>query len=126
MTQDPKRVALAYIDACGRRDLPAVEQLLAPDVRFSGPGNAVQGATAYLAVLRRIGPIWAGSEVKKALAEGNDVCVFYDFVTDTPAGKVPIVELLRIEHGRVAEVNLVFDRIAYKPAADELVRRASA
>jgi len=46
------------------------------------------GAAAYFAVLRRLGPVWASSEVKKVFADGPEVCVVYDFVTNTPAGKV--------------------------------------
>jgi hypothetical protein len=122
---DPKSVALAYIDRCGAGDFDAVAPLLAPDVKFVGPGNTVTGAAAYLAVLRRLGPIWKGSEVRKAFADGPDVAVIYDFVTDTPAGRVPIVEWLRVEGGRITEVNLFFDRVAFKPASDELARRAS-
>lgn len=125
MTHDPKTVALAYIDACGRKDLDAVAQLLAPDLRFIGPNNDLTGAAPYLAVLRRIGPVWVRSEVKKVFTDGPEVCVIYDFVTDTPAGAVPIVEWLRVEGGRIASVTLFFDRVAFQPASEEIVRRAN-
>jgi hypothetical protein len=125
MTQDPKVTALAYIDACGRKDLSAVEQLLAPNMTFVGPGNTLTGAAPYLAVLRRLGGVWVRSDVKKVFSDGPDVCVIYDFVTDTPAGAVPIVEWLHVEDSRITAVNLIFDRVAFKPASDELARRAS-
>ena len=124
MTPEPKAVALAYISACGRGELTAVAPLLAPDLVFTGPGNRVQGAEPYLAVLRRIGPIWKGSEVKRVFADGAEVCVIYDLVTDTAAGAVPIVEWLKVEAGKITSVNLFFDRVAYKPAGDELAKRA--
>jgi len=123
MTNDPKRIALAYIDACGRGDLDAVAPLLAPDVHFVGPANQLTGAAPYLAVLRRLGPVWTGSEVRKTFADGPDVCVIYDFVTNTEAGKVPIVEWLRVEGGRITTITLFFDRVSFKPASDELARR---
>ena len=69
---DPKTVALAYIEACGRRDLDAVAQLLAPDVHFTGPNRSIEGATPYLAALRNIGPIWRGSEIKKVFVNGAE------------------------------------------------------
>jgi ketosteroid isomerase-like protein len=124
MTHDPKRIALAYIDACGRKDLDAVAPLLAPDLVFTGVANTVTGATPYLAVLRRLGPIWVRSDVKKVFVDGDEVCVIYDFVTDSAAGSVPIVEWLRIEGGRIASVKLFFDRVSFKPASDELARRS--
>jgi predicted ester cyclase len=124
MTNEAKTVALAYIEACGRKDWGAVMAALDEQIQFSGPGNAVTGAAAYLAVLQRIAPVWLRSDVKKVLADGPDVCVLYDFVTDTPAGAVPIVEWLAVEQGKIKSVNLLFDRVAFKPAGDELARRA--
>jgi ketosteroid isomerase-like protein len=121
----PRLIALAYIDACGRRDLDAVEPLLAPDLTFAGPGNALTGAGPYLAVLRRLGAIWTRSDVKKVFTDGPEVCVIYDLVTDTAAGAVPIVEWLRVEGGRIASVRLFFDRVAFGPAGVEIARRAA-
>ncbi len=125
MPPDPKAIAVAYIEACGRKDFDAVASLLAADIRFIGPNNSSTGAPAYLAVLRRIAPVWVRSDVRKVFEDGSEVCVIYDFITDTSAGAVPIVEWLRIEGEKVASVTLVFDRVAFKPASDELVRRAS-
>ena len=79
----------------------------------------------YRAVLRRLDPIWVRSDVKKAFTDGAEVCVIYDFVTDTPAGAVPLVEWRGIEGGRIASVTLYCDRILFKPASGELVRRAA-
>lgn len=126
MTKDPKSIALAYIEACGRKEFDKVAELLAPDMKFVGPGNAWSGAAPYLAVLRRIGAVWVRSDVKKVFVDGPDVCVVYDFVTDTPAGAVPIVEWLHVEGVRIASVTLIFDRVAFKPASDEIARRAGA
>ncbi len=125
MTNDPKSIALAYIDACGRKDYEAVAPLLAPELHFVGPSRNARGAAAYLAVLRTLGPVWLRSDVKKAFADGPDVCVIYDFVTNTEAGAVPIVEWLHVEAGRIASVHLYFDRQQFKPASDEIQRRAA-
>ena len=125
MSIDAKQVALEYIEACGRKDYDIVGRLLSPSVNFVGPGNAVTGAAPYLAVLRRLGPVWRRSDVKKVFVDGNEVCVIYDFVTDTPAGAVPIVEWLRVKDGQIASVNLFFDRVAFKPAADEIAHHAT-
>ena len=125
MTNDAKQVSIEYIEACGRKDYDTLSRLLAPTMTFVGPGNALTGAAPYLAVLRRLGPVWVRSEVKKVFVDGDEICVIYDFVTETPAGAVPIVEWLRIENGQVASVTLFFDRVTFKPAADELARRAA-
>ncbi len=124
MTRDPKSIALAYIEGCGRKDLAAVAPLLAPDVHFAGPNGTIDGVEDYLAVLRRIGVVWVRSDVRKVFADGNDVCVIYDFVTDTPAGAVLAVERRRIEDGRIRFIDLVFDRVTFQPARDEGARRS--
>ena len=123
MANDPKTIATTYVEACGRKDLDSVAPLLHPDMRFGGPGNSSTGAAAYLAILRRLGAVWVRSDVRHVFADGPDVCVIYDFVTDTPAGAVPIVEWLRVEDGRIASVTLIFDRVQFKPASDEIARR---
>lgn len=121
---DPKTIALKYIDGCGRGDFDAVAALLAPDIHFSGPGGQYDGAEPYLKVLRRLGQIWKGSQVKRVFADGDEVCVIYDFVTDTAAGSVPTIEWLKVEGGRIAQVRLFFDRVQFAPAAEELNRRS--
>lgn len=125
MTHDPRHIALSYIEACGTGNFSAVAPLLSPHITFVGPGNTLTGAEPYLAVLRRLGPIWRGSDVKKVFADGPDVCVIYDFVTDTAAGSVPIVEWLRVEGGLITSIRLFFDRVSFKPAGDELAQRAA-
>jgi hypothetical protein len=92
---------------------------------FVGPGNALTGVAPYLAVLQRLGPVWMRSDVKKVFVDGDEAVVIYDFVTDTPAGAVPIVEWLRVEDGQIASVILFFDRVTFKPAADKLAHRAA-
>jgi len=126
MTHDPRHIALSYIEACGAKNYSAVAPLLAPNITFVCPGNSLTGAEPYLAVLRQLGPVWLRSDVKKVFADGPDVCVIYDFVTDSPAGSVPIVEWLRIEGGLITSIDLFFDRVSFKPASEELARRAAA
>ena len=125
MTNEAKQVALEYIEACGRKDYDTVSRLLSPSLTFVGPGNALTGAAPYLAVLQRLGPVWSRSDVKRVFVDGDEVVVIYDFVTDTPAGAVPIVEWLRVEDGQIASVILFFDRVTFKPAADKLAHRAA-
>src|SRR3954470_12466248 len=108
-THDPKQIALAYLAACPRKDFGTVASLLAPDIHFVGPNNALTGAEPYLAVLRRIGTVWVRSDVRKLFVDGPDVCAIYDLVTDTPAGTVPTVEWLKIEGGKIVSITLIFD-----------------
>ena len=123
-TNEAKTIALAYIDACGRKDLDAVRATLDEQVQFSGPGNAVTGSAPYLAVLQRIAPVWVRSDVKSVLSDGSEVGVLYDFVTETPAGAVPIDEWHCVEQGTNKSEKLLFHSVDIKPAVEELARRA--
>ena len=45
-------------------------------------------------------------------------------VTDTPAGVVVCVELVTVRDGRITEVELVLDRVAFAPVQATLKERA--
>jgi len=122
---DPKRVCVDYIEAVGRREFDRVEALLHPDVEFEMPGRHLTGAAAYVASLRKLAPIIARNDVKAALADGDHVSVFYDFVTDTPAGAIPSVEWLTVESDRIRRIRLVFHSQPWGQVQEELRRRTS-
>jgi hypothetical protein len=125
MTRSPEAVALAYLDAVGKKELDRVEALVDPEIRFVGPAMTITGAHDLLAALRRIGAIHVRNDVKRVFSDGNEVCVIYDFVTDT-VGAVPTVEWLRLEGGRIRSVNLYYDQVPWLKVREELARRAAA
>ncbi|GAC1300706.1 MAG: hypothetical protein NVSMB19_07700 [Vulcanimicrobiaceae bacterium] len=124
-TPDVKSLALHCVEAAGNKDYATVKELLAPDVSFTGPSGTTQSADAYIGALKRMAPVWQRSDVKAAFADGNRACVLYDFVTRTAAGAVPCVEVLTFEGEQIKDVQLVFDRVAFAPAAEALAPRAS-
>jgi ketosteroid isomerase-like protein len=124
MTKTIEAIALAYLDAVGKKDLARVEALVAPDVRFAGPASTYQGAAELLAAFRRIGAIHVRNDVKRVFSDGNEVCVIYDFVTDT-VGALPTIEWLRIEDGRIQSVHLYYDQVPWQTLRQELARRAT-
>ena len=124
-SKNPRAIALAYLDAAGRKDFQAFETLLAPDVTFRGPAATLSGARNVAAAYARFAPILVQNELKKVFVDANDVCLIYDFVTDTPAGAVPTVEWLAIEDGLVRSIWLVTDHVRWPAALEELGRRAA-
>lgn len=65
------------------------------------------------------------NEVREVFADGDRACVVYDFVTDTPAGAVPCVELVTVRDGRITAIELIFDRVAFAPVNEALAARAA-
>jgi len=123
---DPRSIALAYVEAAARKDYAACEQLLAPDAVIHGPAAACSGAAEVTGAYRRLAPIHVASEVRKTFAEGGDVCVIYDFVTDTPAAAVPTMEWFKVEGGRITSIWLLTDHVRWPKALDALRARMAA
>lgn len=124
MKQDPEAIAIAYLDAVSKKDLGRIEALVAPDIRFVGPTRTIVGARDLLAAFRRIVAIHVRNEVVRVFTDGDEVCVIYDFVTDT-VGAVPTIEWMRIEGGRILSVNIYYDQVPWLKLREEIAARAA-
>jgi hypothetical protein len=126
MHNDPRALAVTYIDAVGNKEFDRVAELLHPDVEFVTSGPAIRGIPAFVGALRRLGPILVRNDVHSTIVDGNDVAIVYDFVTDTPAGSVPTIEWLTTEAGRIRRSRLIFHKEHWPAAVAELARRSAA
>lgn len=126
MPTDPTTIVLAYLEAFEQKDFERVASLLDPDLEFTGPGGSTRGSPAYIAAIQRLSPILLRNDVKKTFADGDDVCVVYDFVTDTPAGALLTMEWHTVKNGRIRVLRLLFDRVSFRPVVEELARRTNA
>ena len=122
---NPEATVLAYLDAIASKDLGRLEALVAPDVQFVGPAATRHGFRELREAFERISAIHVRSDVKRVFSDGNDVCVIYDFVTDT-AGTLPTIEWITLDHGRIARINLYYDQVPWLKIREELARRATA
>lgn len=120
---DPVAVAHEYIAAVGRKNFARVASLLHDDLEFQMPGKTMRGAAEYVGALKRLAPILARNEVKETLVDGNDVCLVYDFVTDTAVRAVPSVEWLSLENGRIKTVRLIFHKARWPEVLNDLRNR---
>lgn len=123
MAQTQEKLALAYLDAVAKKDIDRVASLVAPDIRFIGPASTTNGARDVLAAFRRISVIHVRSDIKRVFSDGDEVCVIYDFVTDT-AGALPVVEWLRFEGDRIRSINIYYDQAPWLKLREEITRRA--
>ncbi|MGE0404247.1 MAG: nuclear transport factor 2 family protein [Kofleriaceae bacterium] len=116
--------ALAYLDAVASKNLGRVEALVDPDIRFVGPAGTITGVKDLVGAFRRIGAVHVRNDIKRVFSDGNEVCVIYDFVTDT-LGAVPTIEWIRFSNGRITTVNLYYDQVPWMTLREELARRAA-
>lgn len=122
---DPRALAVAYIEAVGRKQFERVAEFLHPDVEFLTSGGSIRGVPAYVGALQRLAPIIMRNDVHTTIVDGSDVAVVYDFVTDTSAGAVSTIEWITTEAGRIRTSRLIFDKQQWPAAVAELMRRIS-
>lgn len=125
MTQsESAAIARTYIEAVGAHDLETVGGLLSDELAAVFAGGTI-GKQEWIAALGRLLPALVRNEVREVFADGDRACVVYDFVTDTPAGAVPCVELVTVREGRITAIELIFDRVAFAPVNEALAERAA-
>jgi hypothetical protein len=112
-----RELAEKYLDAFAKRDIKKMRSFLSDtNFTFRGPLQAFNSADEFAAALVPLAPMIQGVSVKQVIADGNDVCLFYDFVTNVPAvGTTRIAEWLHIENGKITFINLYFDPRPYVP-----------
>ncbi|HEY5956725.1 MAG TPA: nuclear transport factor 2 family protein [Polyangiaceae bacterium] len=111
--QAKETVARTYLEAVGNKDLDTVMSLLSPDVTFVGPVMSLKGATEVVESLKRISAIHVRNDLKRIFVDADEVCVIYDFVTDT-VGSVSTVEWLSLAGCRIQSVRLYYDQLPWQ------------
>ena len=125
MNADRKSLTLQYLQAVGSRDCAKAEHLLAPDLRFRGPSMTRSTAADFIAALKRLSAIHVRNDVKRIFVDGDEVCVIYDFVTDTAAGALPTIEWLHFEGDRIRSIDLYYDRLPWQAVMQTIAERAA-
>jgi SnoaL-like protein len=104
-----KDVVMGYQRALGSNDWAAARRHLRDDMKFKGPLAAYDKPEPYMEDLKKLHHIVKGVDMKKIFVDGNDVCLIYDMITNTPAGTAFISEWYHVEAGKIASVRVVFD-----------------
>ncbi len=109
---NPRRIVEAYLDSFYRehKDFERIESLLAEGFTFSGPMATFNDRGSFMKFIREIGPQKNKIEIKRIVAEGNDVAVFHDFSSLTPViGPLPFAEWYSLRDGKIESLQLFFD-----------------
>ncbi|GAB3808624.1 hypothetical protein GCM10028798_34890 [Humibacter antri] len=124
-TTTPAGTARAYIEAVGSHDLETVDGLLA-DTLEARVAPGISDKQQWMSALERLLPALVRNDIRDVYENGDHACVVYDFVTDTPAGAVICVENVHVADGRITDIELVFDKVAFAPVNEALRARALA
>jgi len=125
MSTDRKTLTLEYLNAVSKQQYQKLEAMLAPDLTVRGPAATRTSAADFLGALKRLGAIHVRSDVKRVFVDGDEVCVIYDFVTDTPAGALATIEWLRFEGDRIRSINLYYDQLPWQQVMAVIAERAA-
>jgi ketosteroid isomerase-like protein len=122
-TYDTATIARRYIETVSAGDLTPLEALLDDSLEARVSGNTSNKAE-WIVALERLLPALVRNDIREVFVTDARACIVYDFVTDTAAGAVLCVELLTVTDGRISEIELIFDRVAFAPVRAALEERA--
>lgn len=110
-----KDVVMGFQAAMGKGDAKAARAYLADDLSFVGPFDRFSSPEPYLAALGQLAPMIERIDLKRVFAEGEEVALFYDLVTRTPAGTAPCAEWYRVKGGKITHIQVYFDARPFAP-----------
>ncbi len=112
-------LALAYLNAFEKKDKAEVRRLLADEGAFIGPLRSFAGADAFMEAADLFMQLTRKFEIKKVIADGDDVCVFWDYTTIVPSIPVtPVAEWFQIESGKIKYIQLHFNAAPFLAAME--------
>jgi ketosteroid isomerase-like protein len=114
-----RAVADKFFKAWTTGDVDTARSLLHDNVSFSGPIDKFDNADAYIGALRGLAQIVKAAEEQKVFVDGNDVCVIYDLVTNTPVGAAPTAEWYHVRDGKISAVRVFFDARPFAPLFEQ-------
>ncbi len=126
MEGDIRKLVSDYISCASAKDWPRLAELVHEDATFGGTiKGGTSGREAFIGGFQRLAPIYLRYERRQVLIDGTNAAVLYDFVTDTPAGKVLSAEFLTTDGRQITSSTLLFDLRQWPDVLQELMRRTS-
>lgn len=124
-TNEIRALATEYVQASGEKRFDRLAELLHPELEARRPSGNMLGKEGYLDGTRRLALILLRNEIRRIFVNGDEAVVFYDMVTDSPAGAVLTSEWLTFADGRVRSSVLLLDGQHWPEALAELERRVA-
>ena len=114
-----QEVVQACVRALNEENFDLARVYVGDNLSFVGPMGSRQGADAYFQDMERLRLKY---QVKKVLADGSDVCLFYDLAI----GGVTVFGCAwyRVESGKIQSLQVVFDPRPILEAKSKLPKSA--
>jgi SnoaL-like protein len=99
-----------FYAAVAKKDMGTARSYLSDDLLFRGLFETYHNAEEYLAALTGLLHITVRLDVKKIIAEGNDIAIFFELETKAPAEATTLVaEWHQVRNGKIFHVESAFD-----------------
>jgi len=113
-----KDIVLACITALNQENFAAARALVSDRFQFHGVMGSRNGADAYFTDMKKLKLKY---DVKKALCDEHDVCVWSEMPMEGKS--IVVASWYRVEHGKIASLRVVFDP---RPLLDQAPKHESA
>lgn len=111
---DPKEVVMGYIKAMDSRDYESARSYLSDKVFIKGPaGEAFRNPEEFIDMMKQQNGRYS---MKKVFADGDDVCVLYDFVAPTVTAF--FCSWYQVRDGKITSIQTIFDSKLFAPKKD--------
>jgi ketosteroid isomerase-like protein len=98
-----------YHEAWKAHDYDAARALLHDNLSFQGTFDTFNNADDFVEAIRGLAPIVADVRVQKTFADGDEVCLLFEMVTNTPAGTQPVAEWYTVRGDKIGRLQVYFD-----------------
>jgi len=93
-----------------KKDIAEARKYLNDDLLFLGLFETYHNAEEYIAALTKLLQVTVRLDVKRVIAEGNDVAVFFELETKAPVAATTLVaEWHQVKNGKITRVESAFD-----------------
>jgi hypothetical protein len=110
-----KEVVMGFQMAMGKNDWAGARKHLADRIDFVGPFDKFSRPEEYLAALQKLHPIVERVDMHHMFVDGDDVAMFYDLVTNSPAGTASVAEWHHVTAGKIDRIRVVLDARPFAP-----------
>ena len=99
-----------FYAAVEKKDIAAARSYLNDDLLFLGLFETYRNAEEYITALTKLLQVVVRLDVKKIIAEGNHVAVFFELETKPPVAATTLVaEWHQVKNGKISHVESAFD-----------------
>lgn len=100
-----------YYDSWNYKLGEGLGDLVARDVRYTGPIEQLTGADAMIEMAKKYAPMHGGMNILQQFEDGDSICTIYELIVNGPdwSMTIPTADWITLKDGRVVEQRVFQD-----------------